>query len=59
MNRNLIILQLQKRDTEKRIQKLNSNINNENKIVIRKIINKLNNELDNINYELEKIGGIK
>ena len=59
MNRNLIILQLQKRDTEKRIQKLNSNINSENKIVIRKIINKLNNELDNINYELEKIGGIK
>ena len=59
MNRNLIILQLQKRDAEKRIQKLNSNINSENKKAINKLINKLNNELDNINYELEKIGGIK
>lgn len=59
MNRKLIILQLQKRDTEKRIQKLNSNINSENKKAINKMINKLKNELDSINYELEKIGGIE
>ena len=59
MNKNLFILTLKKIDYEKKIEKLNLNINSENKIVIRKIINKLNNELDNINYELEKIGGIK
>lgn len=60
MNRNKIILVLKKNDIERKIEKLNSNINNENKKLINKMINKLNNELNNINYELEEIlGGIK
>lgn len=59
MNKNLFILTLKKIDYEKKIEKLNLNINSENKKAIRKIINSLKNELDLINYEIENIGGIK
>lgn len=57
MNKKIFILQLKKIDYEKRIQKLNLNTDSENKKSVRKIINKLNNELNNINYELEEILG--
>ena len=60
MNKKQFILQLKKIDYERKIEKLNSSMDNENKKAIRKIINKLKNELDLINYELEEIlGGIK
>ena len=57
MNKKQFILQLKKIDYERKIEKLNSSMDNENKKAIRKIINKLKNELDLINYELENIGG--
>ena len=59
MNKKIFVLQLKKIDYERKIEKLNLNINSENKKSVRKIINKLKNELDLINYELENIGGIK
>lgn len=59
MNKKQFILQLKKIDYERKIEKLNLSMDSENKKVINKIINKLKNELDSINYELEKIGGIK
>ena len=57
MNKKQFILQLKKIDYERKIEKLNSSMDNENKKAIRKIINKLKHELDLINYELENIGG--
>ena len=60
MNKKQFILQLKKIDYERKIEKLNSSMDSENKKSVRKIINKLKNELNNINYELEEIlGGIK
>ena len=60
MNKKQFILQLKKIDYERKIEKLNSSMDSENKKSVRKIINKLKNELNNINYELEEIlGGIR
>ena len=58
MNKKQFILTLKKIDYEKKIEKLKLNTNSENKKAINKLINKLKNELDSINYELENIGGI-
>lgn len=57
MNKNLIILQFKKIGYERKIEKLKLSINGENKKAINKIINKLKNKLDLIEYELEKVGG--
>lgn len=60
MKKTEIILVLKRNNIERKIEKLNSNISSENKKAIRKIINSLKNELDLINYELEKtLGGNK
>ena len=57
MKRSEIILILKRNKIERKIRKLNSNINSENKKAINKIIDKLKNEIDNIDWELENIGG--
>lgn len=57
MNRNKIILVLKKNDIERKIEKLKLSMDSENKKLINKTINKLKNELDSINYELEKVLG--
>lgn len=54
MKKAQIELTLKRIKIEKKIEKLKSNINNENKKPINRIINNLNNELYNINYKLEK-----
>ena len=59
MKKTETILVLKRNNIERKIEKLNLNINSENKKAINKIIDKLKNELDLINYELEKVGGNK